>query len=1556
MFNDPDFLEKVLKFSIAWLPTILFAVLVLFGFLRGLRRGLRKSVILFIHSLVALTICIVLYALLINNEAVDAFLLNTINGILGSPTALQDNLGVSNSLTTLKGVLAEWLPSMLESSGYADIVRENAPYVLALVLLAYHIVFAILLFFVYKLLLFLFYIVYLIFYSERKRKRKVNAKYEKAVAEGRVTVVAKGDKAAAKATKKEPKPYRRRHLLGSTIGLVRGILAGIVAVSFCGAAFSVISGGNGTGGMAENPFTDESNARAYNIYKCVDEYGTQGIIKVFNVAKDKNDVPLYLYVADVVFRGRLYDEAHGVNEDILFRDELSEYVGFAKDTFNLALKYGGEEILNSSGDNSMNKITELLSNEEFQSEYREVIEKFEIKTYLKNFMLSFIDSAINHIDELPVGDSLGEDGKNVVKILFKKDYYSDKVPSDAEALSAGKTVPVLNASMLITKEDVLSAYDLLTETLNKSPEDEGYIDLNGGESSALTAANLAIPFVSGLSILSTERESEVNPVMERMYCYLENTVLKAEEPDPGYKPVSYAPGSVKWTEEARNLLNVANDALAIYSSVKPAEGEQADAVKMITDIFDEDSEKYDAKNTERFDNICRVIENSSAVGRTLSTSYMYKEIKAALAGVSQSFSMPEGIVYETRGETRGELSYLLSGVKRLCKDKEARKLLSNDGEEEKKIADYKPLISSVTETKDGAGKTIADELMDSAILRSVLSAKLVDMSEDENGYVYVPETVKEKNSAGETINIIKSDVLKEILSKAVPLVDVLAEFDNTENVRISVVIKSEAIKTLSANPLVQGTAGKLIINQFGSGEQIVIPSSLENPEAWIDGEQKGEFKKIYDFILEADFDIDGIVDKTSEITDELPKLAEHKDLLLDSDVLWYTVSKYLTGDELSSGDVKVFVPATAKVAVPAADAEKISALMEKGELKKLIDGASVLFPVLTETDGERSTESRLIECLVRNREKLFGSLVIDCTVINYFCSGNTATDLGLTVPEALKTYGTESALNEYATDSNPWGGADGELNKIIIAVDEIAGVSVSEEGKFNFSSETLNYEKACDKLKNESSLTKIYASDVLKYTVSDAVRKVIKDNPTVLKDNAKSHEGNSLDNPYLMSEIRNVADLVPADGNFDMDSMTIEKLRGYYYDGEDTPENVTEKFFLLTSIITVNVKKYEPDTITIPAFVYDENDLMTKEEIYSMLTAIKTIGINGMDDLNDPSKLGYNGVSATLRDESKLSVVYRSSIMQYTILTAVKNKINDPSSKLYDNPRAHAENDVNKPFKQSEIHSVMTLVPEGNFSIDDMTIDKLLGYYETDGLFEEKFALMTSLVSHNIGEYAEVKVPHSDSVRETLTCGTATYELIRAEEIHKLLHSLKSLGLNGMEDLTNFKNKDLNIGDAAATVADSVIMRATITANLSMQATGTALEYSAEAVDVTCHEADGFYEINKEEMIKLLTAASVITGGTVKISGVEAGIQTVAGISEEGRETILESNVFRHALCKQFDDIKAGNPYLSGFSHDELNVSVYVLTSGYGASVNRDFYSVAMCKAWLGVLAAAIAA
>lgn len=160
------------------MPSILFALFVLVGFLRGLRRGFRKSLILLIQAIAAFVICLGVYLLLINNDTVDGLLLTGINSILGSPSGLQDALGVTGDFATLKQVLAQYISDMLAGVGAGPVTAADSGYVMALVLLAYHIVFALLLSIVYKSFS-LYFILYTLYFTakadiaaRKKKKRK----------------------------------------------------------------------------------------------------------------------------------------------------------------------------------------------------------------------------------------------------------------------------------------------------------------------------------------------------------------------------------------------------------------------------------------------------------------------------------------------------------------------------------------------------------------------------------------------------------------------------------------------------------------------------------------------------------------------------------------------------------------------------------------------------------------------------------------------------------------------------------------------------------------------------------------------------------------------------------------------------------------------------------------------------------------------------------------------------------------------------------------------------------------------------------------------------------------------------------------------------------------------------------------------------------------------------------------------------------------------------------------------------------------------------------------
>ena len=1267
------------------MPSILFALFVLVGFLRGLRRGFRKSLILLIQAIAAFVICLGVYLLLINNDTVDGLLLTGINSILGSPSGLQDALGVTGDFATLKQVLAQYISDMLAGVGAGPVTAADSGYVMALVLLAYHIVFALLLSIVYKILQFIFYLVYLIFYSEGRYRRKKKEKEK----EGGV-------------------PYKKRKLAGAIVGLSRGLVAGLVCVSLIGGVLSVVTGGYGEGKTEDYAFGEPNIDQAYTVYRSLDEYGTKGIIKILNTVRDSEDVPFYLYITDLIFSGRLVDENLGIDENIKFRDELTGYVGFAKNVATLVMKYGGDtmkNIVSSGNDEAMNEAIKLFKNEDFNREFRLLIENFDAKTFISGFALSFIDSVVENIDQTSISDGMDENTVNMIKILFKSDYYSDKIPSDAALLAAGKKAPVLKASSLISKKDILAAYDVIVESMNKAPEEEGYIDIIGGKIDTLSTLKIMVPFVSNLSILSTEKASEVDPVLERLYTYVENTVLTDVNAEGYVSPDYYYDEKIEWTSELKTLLGVAGDALNIYATVakdspsgdsngegesnpedsakpgKPGIGEASaegkevgdgdgektskDALDMIVNIFDAKNENYTA-NMTRVDRICDSLSKSKLIGRALSSSYMYSQIKTALSSVASSFDMPENVRYDSNGGDDGEIKALLDGLKSICKNETTIKLLS-DTPDFSDLEDFKPYAEVLT-TADESGNAPIDCVIKSKILHSLLSAMLVDMSEEEDSSIYISDRAKESNSAGEKVNIIEKDLLEDILQSSSDIIDLISEISGADSLKISEIVSNDAVKKLTKNIIVQGTAAKLLINALKDNESIVIPASLSDPEKWLDSGMegssdfsKGEFRKLFDFIAEANFDIDGIVDGSVDVIDEINKLSDEKmqDDMLASDVLWYTIS-YLLSTSIGDGGMEIIVPDGAKADISETETD-VKVLIKREEIKALINRVILIAPALKQDETDvREMSDKLIELIVVNKNKVFGSLILDATIINFVVNGNVLDGTTIEIPSSLKENAKKENLAKYNFDGG-WGGDNGELVKLINALDVFLGVSatVADGKKFTMQEVSLDLTEIIKKLKDDSVLTTVYASEILKYTVSGKIRAIIASNANI-KDSPRAHEGNDIRNPYKQSEILTLIKFVEDDNTFTVDSITIDKVLTCYGEGREDSALMTAIIsaavlalpqIKVPSFATENIYEYQGAT----AFVTE----IKSDEVYRMLLAVNALGISKTSEIND---LGSIQITFT---DTVIDAISASDVLRATVSANLKIKFGSTEVPLF---------------------------------------------------------------------------------------------------------------------------------------------------------------------------------------------------------------------------------------------------------------------------------------------------
>ena len=1577
-------MEQYIRLAVCWVPSILFALFVLVGFLRGLRRGFRKSLILLIQAIAAFVICLGIYLLLINNDTVDGLLLTGINSILGSPSGLQDALGVTGDFATLKQVLAQYISDMLAGVGAGPVTAADSGYVMALVLLAYHIVFALLLSIVYKILQFIFYLVYLIFYSEGRYRRKKKEKEK----EGGV-------------------PYKKRKLAGAIVGLSRGLVAGLVCVSLIGGVLSVVTGGYGEGKTEDYAFGEPNIDQAYTVYRSLDEYGTKGIIKILNTVRDSEDVPFYLYITDLIFSGRLVDENLGIDENIKFRDELTGYVGFAKNVATLVMKYGGDtmkNIVSSGNDEAMNEAVKLFENEDFNREFRLLIENFDAKTFISGFALSFIDSVVENIDQTSISDGMDENTVNMIKILFKSDYYSDKIPSDAALLAAGKKAPVLKASSLISKKDILAAYDVIVESMNKAPEEEGYIDIIGGKIDTLSTLKIMVPFVSNLSILSTEKASEVDPVLERLYTYVENTVLTDVNAEGYVSPDYYYDEKIEWTSELKTLLGVAGDALNIYATVakdspsgdsngegesnpedsakpgKPGIGEASaegkevgdgdgektskDALDMIVNIFDAKNENYTA-NMTRVDRICDSLSKSKLIGRALSSSYMYSQIKTALSSVASSFDMPENVRYDSNCGDDGEIKALLDGLKSICKNETTIKLLS-DTPDFSDLEDFKPYAEVLT-TADESGNAPIDCVIKSKLLHSLLSAMLVDMSEEEDSSIYISDRAKESNSAGEKVNIIEKDLLKDILQSSSDIIDLISEISGADSLKISEIVSNDAVKKLTKNIIVQGTAAKLLINALKDNQSIVIPASLSDPEKWLDSGMegssdfsKGEFRKLFDFIAEANFDIDGIVDGSVDVIDEINKLSDEKmqDNMLASDVLWYTIS-YLLSTSIGDGGMEIIVPDGAKADISETETD-VKVLIKREEVKALINRVILIAPALKqdETDG-REMSDKLIELIVVNKNKVFGSLILDATIINFVVNGNVLDGTTIEIPTSLKENAKKENLAKYNFDGG-WGGDNGELVKLINALDVFLGVSatVADGKKFTMQEVSLDLTEIIKKLKDDSVLTTVQASEILKYTVSVKIKDTLTGES--LMDNPHAHEEGDKAKPYKIEEIRALVSILPDSGEINVSAITIDKLLTLYV---KSGEKVEEKSALLTAIISLNVRKISD--ITVPETVKGENikrsetdtvgvDMITVSEIYDLFTAVKALGINSINDISGGS-LAYNKIIVKLKDNEgnadseKLDTVYASEILKHTVSGKIRAIIAS-NANIKDSPRAHEGNDIRNPYKQSEILTLIKFVEDDNtFTVDSITIDKVLTCY---GEGREDSALMTAIISAAVLALPQIKVPSfaTENIYE-YQGATAFVTEIKSDEVYRMLLAVNALGISKTSEINDLGSIQITFTDTVIdAISASDVLRATVSANLKIKFGSTEVPLFVKAEHFV-EDAAKMKVLTTVELKKSLIAARKIAGQTIQVNDVSLDLKTISALSDEDLDIALDSDIIRYAVSDKIDELAsfASSAGITLPTKAE-NADVYQLSKVGDTAVAKQYYDKSQCKLILKAL------
>lgn len=1273
-------LPDLVAFLVKWVPTVLFTVTVLLATLLGVLRGLRKSLILLAHEAGIAVVCIIAYAVLINIPAVDGFVLKVVNFFMGGSGSLEKALGVGAECKSIRQVFVEWLPTVIKGD-FSIMLGESKAYIFTLADLMYHVAFALLLYIVFLIFDFILYIIYHCCYSERKYKAAIAQKYTE---------------------NKVDRRYSKHCVGGGVVGLVRGVAIGLLSLSFLGTAF-YIAAGRGEGKLKDFDFGDNRYNEYYSVYRSIESYGTYGIFKVLNSISSGDDVPYYLFAADLVFSGELNDEEFGVTDNVVFREELSAYTDFARDTMALLLKYGGEEIKplikGEATSSAFDTVLNVMKGEDFRTEFNNLISEFDTKTYIINFAMSFVNSAIANIDSMSFKGALSADNKEILKILFTKGHLSEIIPDEklmADSVSGTDiqfVQPYLNISKLADKKDIQTVFNLVLDVLGtKLSTTDDVLNLVGD----------VLPQLKKISLFDTDNAEETDPVLGRLYCYAANRYLTEEGAEGVWYTDIYAE-KIEWVAEINSLIDVADASLNLYKNIS-AYKKPIDA---LIAIFDKNNPAY-VENIAYYGNISKSVLKSRILGKTLATSKIYSIIEKGLGGLFDGIYIPRGIVYESTFDkngnllSAGEMYNVLYGVGALGENSNLLEMLKNF-DKDKDTDAFLTALSEVISYKDENGKMISDHIVDSYLLRSVISAALINYGAE---YAYVPDAARETYE-GAAVKFIKKSELKALFDSLPELVEFIRPVLLDENADMSQAlaefVEKETFKNLlNGSTVFEGTVAMHLVKALEGDETVIISKALKTDfNGWVSEKgRQGELKNLLSALETAQIEVGDLVSGTfdsNKIKDSLAVLNEQDlQICLKSDVLHYTVSNYLTDGATHFGSFKLIVPTASQTTL---SDDVLASLVKKSEIENVLR-------LINEFGlSDESNVSSVLAKLVKNREMLAKSRVLAASVV-FSMTDNPEINSTLKLPAKFAEAATEEKLLKF-NSNNPW---TTEITRLIDALDEIMGISSSENFVFDESSLSESLSAFLKDMNGKSSingnvsrLTVCYSSEVVRNNITVRLDELLEG--SVDKNMLYGAKSGDYYTERELESLSNVLNIFGIDVmNIKADELTA-KIKSEVLNLNEPAEGFSGSKLnvVYPSVIFSGILSSELDDVLLNS-VDEEGEpfpMIDKKVLYQIKAGslryredlvanlINSVRSFGIDEFDRISELDINDVKSNIENIDGIC----ASLIMRGIFT---KQIQSNNTLGADHPLAYEENI--KIIKTNEIKSIVNLVDK----IDDV--------------------------------------------------------------------------------------------------------------------------------------------------------------------------------------------------------------------------------------------------------------
>lgn len=1081
--------QELIKSLIVWGPTLLFLLVLGFYFLVGVIRGLRKSVILLIHATASMTICIIIFFSIVNSENIDQTMVSLINYILNMfGTSIQSILGVSEELTSVKDIILEMLlSSMSQEEVFYYVIVDAGAYLSALIELIYRMVLFIVLGVLHLLLVGFLNIIYHIFYPVRRKARRQKKAFEN------------GDASS---------PYKKRRLMGGLVGVARGLISSVFALSFFGCLLFIVTGENDPlpdrkeGTTEEISFGDDTFNAIYDYYSYVCEMSDTGIFKVLNSIKDQEDVPYYFYICDLMLQGSFKDENLGLDDKFYVRRETGAYIGFVKNAAALIVKYAGSDVSNILGGDSqamLNVLMDVVKNEDFVEEFSGLIDDFESKSFIISLSLSALTSFVNHIDLV-----LGEDSKvtKLVQKLFNNDtgIKVTDLATEADIKNLFKAVLNITSTALNDMEKEAKARESL----------KAGIDLKNFDIKlAFKYGSLLIDQIQSFSLFN-DRKDIGNKMFKNIYefCVEELIEDKASLPEISIN---------SWVDEFNVLFDSVEPILNITAEVF-----DKDTSKIIPNVFNLFEGENGSQMEQEFDKLVSQLSKSNLLDIVFRSTIPGSAIDGILQNMTGNVdaTMPKKFTMASTAEEPGELEVLLTVIKEFIKNDGGTiyELIADGTVDENDLKAIFELLNKDLNESEEIEEKLVDKLLESKALRYFLSAFVTYMNlGDIKLYITdssaekIEEVVKTTNDNNEeilvtkTYNVIKKEELSVlfdfILGSSDFVIDLLG---NKEVDYIEVLTSDEITDLLKKSNLLKGIIAGVFISLTEDIDLVAMPKGYDDPEKWI---KDGEVENIVDVIINlkdektesgeslltslmgGSIDVDTILNISGNTINEMYK----------SKVLKYTISNALT--TFSDGDFAIVIPAVVCEIkhAPTTVVGKTVNIVSSDELINIFEQIKNIVDI----DG--STINVKFANIFNNKKEILKSYTIQATIMNMLINMSNQEDSFISVPTELKEEYDEFinaelvealALNKWfysehvsllPEDSNV---IDDELYLLFAAIQELVSdeyKTTDEEGN-EIIKDDFNLDNIGDSIKiKKSSIDTITSSFVLNGTLTDTI-------------------------------------------------------------------------------------------------------------------------------------------------------------------------------------------------------------------------------------------------------------------------------------------------------------------------------------------------------------------------------------------------------------------------------------------------------------------------------------